>query len=123
MEVTMKEKHRTKKIQRYRKMSVSYTHLRDKERDREGTPRPRLWPLPECFPDGRGTDRLTGQLSHCKMCIRDRIDISMGNLRNNFEEGMSSYNLTFINTIIKYYEKVFPDYVYTSRESIIKSEK
>ena len=38
---------------------------RDKERDREGTPRPRLWPLPECFPDGRGTGRLTGQLSHC----------------------------------------------------------
>ena len=41
---------------------------RDKERDREGTPngahRPRLWPLPECFPDGRGTGRLAGQLSH-----------------------------------------------------------
>lgn len=55
--------------------------------------------------------------------IMDKIDISMGNLRNNFEEGMSRYNLTFINTIIKYYEKVFPDYVYTSRESIIKSEK
>ena len=33
-------------------------------RDREGTPRPRLWPLPECFPDGRGTGRLAGQLSH-----------------------------------------------------------
>ena len=30
-----------------------------------GTLRPRLWPLPECFPDGRGTGRLTGQLSHC----------------------------------------------------------
>ena len=45
--------------------------------------------------------------------IMDKIDISMGNLRNNFEEGMSRYNLTFINTIIKYYEKVFPDYVYT----------
>lgn len=55
--------------------------------------------------------------------IMDKIDIFMGNLRNNFEEGMSRYNLTFINTIIKYYEKVFPDYVYTSRESIIKSEK
>ena len=34
------------------------------KRDREGTLRPRLWPLPECFPDGRGTGRLTGQLSH-----------------------------------------------------------
>ena len=31
---------------------------RYKERDREGTPRPRLWPLPECFPDGRGICRL-----------------------------------------------------------------
>ena len=42
---------------------------RDKERDREGTPRtgahrPRLWPLPECFPDRRGTGRPAGQLSH-----------------------------------------------------------
>ena len=37
----------------------------EKERDREGTLRPRLWPLPECFPDGRGTGRLTGQFSHC----------------------------------------------------------
>ncbi len=24
-----------------------------------------LWPLPECFPDGRGTGRLAGQFSHC----------------------------------------------------------
>ena len=24
-----------------------------------------IWPLPECFPDGRGTGRLAGQLSHC----------------------------------------------------------
>ena len=30
----------------------------------KGQPRPRLWPLPECFPDGRGTGRLAGQLSH-----------------------------------------------------------
>ena len=34
------------------------------KRDREGTLRPRLWPLPECFPDGRGNGRLAGQLSH-----------------------------------------------------------
>ena len=34
------------------------------KREREETLRPRLWPLPECFPDGRGTGRLTGQLSH-----------------------------------------------------------
>lgn len=55
--------------------------------------------------------------------LLDRIDISMGNLRENFSEGMNQYNLTFINRIIKYYEKVFPDFVYTSREGIIKSEK
>lgn len=55
--------------------------------------------------------------------VMDRIDISMGNLRINFGEGMNHYNLTFINQIIKYYEKVFPDFVYTSREGIIKSEK
>ena len=35
------------------------------KRDREGMLRPRLWPLPECFPDGRGTGRLAGQFSHC----------------------------------------------------------
>ena len=45
--------------------------------------------------------------------LLDRIDISMGNLRENFSEGMNQYNLTFINRIIKYYEKVFPDFVYT----------
>ena len=28
------------------------------------TTRPLLWPLSECFPDGRGTGRLAGQLSH-----------------------------------------------------------
>lgn len=55
--------------------------------------------------------------------VMNRIDISMGNLRINFGEGMNHYNLTFINQIIKYYEKVFPDFVYTSREGIIKSEK
>ncbi len=31
----------------------------------KGRSAPRLWPLPECFPDGRGTGRLAGQLSHC----------------------------------------------------------
>ena len=56
-------------------------------------------------------------------CLLDEIDISMGTLRDNFEVGMNRYNLTFINTVIKNYEKVFPDYVFTSRESIIKSEK
>lgn len=55
--------------------------------------------------------------------IMDNIDISMGNLRENFGEGMNRYNLSFINKIIKYYEKVFPDFVYTSREGIVKSEK
>ena len=35
------------------------------KRDREGTLRPRLWPLPECFPDVRGNGRLAGQLSCC----------------------------------------------------------
>ena len=40
-----------------------------KREDREGMPRtgahrPRLWPLPECFSDGRGTGRPAGQLSH-----------------------------------------------------------
>ena len=30
----------------------------------KGHPRPHLWPLPECFPDGRGTGRLAGRLSH-----------------------------------------------------------
>ena len=55
--------------------------------------------------------------------LMEIIDISMGNLRENFSDGMNSYNLTFINKIIKYYEKVFPNFVYTSREGIIKAEK
>ena len=35
-----------------------------REIEKRRTPRPHLWPLPECFPDGRGTGRLAGQLSH-----------------------------------------------------------
>lgn len=54
--------------------------------------------------------------------IMDNIDISMGNLRYNFKEGMNRYNLSFIDRVIEYYEKVFPDYVYTSREGIVKEE-
>jgi len=39
--------------------------IRDKSiENRESESRPRLWPLPECFPDGRGNGRLAGQLSH-----------------------------------------------------------
>ena len=49
----------------YTNKKVKKARDRDKERDREGTLRPRLWPLPECFPDGRGTGRLAGQFSHC----------------------------------------------------------
>ena len=30
----------------------------------KGHPARTYWPLPECFPDGRGTGRLAGQLSH-----------------------------------------------------------
>lgn len=55
--------------------------------------------------------------------LLELIDISLGNLRANFGDGMNGYNLTFINTVIKYYEMIFPEYVFISRESIIKSEK
>ncbi len=36
-----------------------------REREKGHRARPRLWPLPECFSDGRGTGRLAGQFSHC----------------------------------------------------------
>ena len=42
----------------------SSTRDRVRERDREGTTRPLLWPLSECFHDGRGTGRFASQLSH-----------------------------------------------------------
>lgn len=55
--------------------------------------------------------------------LLDRIDISFCFLRQNFEYKNNLYNLQFIERIIKQYEKTFPQYLYTSRESLIKNEK
>ena len=55
--------------------------------------------------------------------LLDQIDISFCFLRQNFEYKNNLYNLQFIERIIKQYEKTFPQYLYTSRESLIKSEK
>lgn len=55
--------------------------------------------------------------------LLDQIDISFCFLRQNFEYKNNLYNLQFIEKIIKQYEKTFPQYLYTSRETLIKSEK
>ena len=55
--------------------------------------------------------------------LLDQIDIGFCFLRENFEYENNLYNLQFIETIIKEYEKTFPQYLYMSRESLIKSEK
>ncbi|MFI3214854.1 MAG: SEC-C metal-binding domain-containing protein [Eubacteriales bacterium] len=55
--------------------------------------------------------------------LLEKIDITMGNLRENFGDGINHYHLPLVNTMIKYYEMLFPEYIFTSRESIIKSEK
>lgn len=55
--------------------------------------------------------------------LLDQIDIDFCFLRENFEYDNNLYNLQFIETIIKEYEKTFPQYLYMSRESLIKSEK
>jgi len=51
-----------------------------------------------------------------------QIEISIGNLQMNFGDEINNYNIMLINFIIKNYEKVFPEYVYLSRESIVKKE-
>ena len=55
--------------------------------------------------------------------LMNRIDISLGNLRDNFEEEMRYYHLPFINQIIKCYEDAYPNFIYSSREGIIKEEE
>ena len=55
----------------------------------------------------------------------DNIDIKLGNLENNFDiyQENDKYNLVFIGRIIKEYQKLFPYRYFSSRESIIKTEK
>ena len=55
--------------------------------------------------------------------LLERIDIELCFLRSNFDYSGNKYNMTFIESAIKQYEKVFPDYIYTSRETAIKSER
>lgn len=86
-----------------------------------------IWCLTESYNIQKKYLSMFHELKHGKYdsawSLLDDIDISMGSLRVNFGDGINYYNLIFINIMIKNYEKVFPDYVYTSRESIIKSEK
>lgn len=51
----------------------------------------------------------------------DSINTDLYYIRNNFGQFENEYNLVFIESIIKEYEKVFPNYLYSSRESLIKS--
>ena len=58
-------------------------------------------------------------------CTLEQIEISLGNLEENFEivQGSDKYHLVFIKQIIKEYQKLFPYRYFFSRECIIKSEK
>lgn len=53
----------------------------------------------------------------------DSINNNLFFIRENFGHLKNDYNLVFISSIIKQYEKVFPNYLYTSRENLIKSQK
>lgn len=55
--------------------------------------------------------------------LKEQIEISLGNLNVNFENEIHQYHLDLISQVLKYYEMVFPDYVFMSREAIIKSER
>lgn len=55
--------------------------------------------------------------------IMDDIDITIGYLRVNFGDGINQYSLPLINNMIKNYEVVYPNYIFMSRESVIKEEK
>ncbi len=66
---------------------------KDKEIEREierGT-RPRLWPLPECFPDGCRTGRLAGQLSCCMGTVHRKAVRVHGFYRQALSEPCSDH--------------------------------
>lgn len=52
-----------------------------------------------------------------------RINTNLSFIRENFGHFGNEYKLVFIESIIKQYEKVFPNYIFSSREMLIKSEK
>lgn len=58
-------------------------------------------------------------------CTLDHIDIELGSLEANFDayQDNDKYHLGFIREMIKKYQKLFPRYLFVSRESIIKGEK
>ena len=55
----------------------------------------------------------------------DRADIAIGYLENNTPFGIDSkdFNIDFIGNMIKNFQKLFPYFIFLSRESIIKEEK
>lgn len=55
----------------------------------------------------------------------DRIDLSIGNLNDNFDITVEDdkYNIVFISKILKEYQKLFPYRYFLSREAIIKDEE
>ena len=63
---------------------------REIEKGRDA-PCPRLWPLPECFPDGRGTGRLAGQLSYCMGTVHRKAVRVHGFYRQALSEPCSDH--------------------------------
>ncbi|WP_195381855.1 YecA family protein [Clostridium perfringens] len=52
----------------------------------------------------------------------DRSDIEFSFLRRHFEYDNKIYNLAFIERKIRDFQKLFPNYIFTSRETIVKSQ-
>lgn len=59
-------------------------------------------------------------------CGLERTDIMIGFLEENYDVGNSltdPFSIVFIKTMIPRYEKLFPKYLFTSRETLIKKQK
>ncbi|MDR0919620.1 MAG: SEC-C domain-containing protein [Oscillospiraceae bacterium] len=56
-------------------------------------------------------------------CLIEEIEILLGQIRNNYIDRISDFNLSFIGKIIYNLEKMFPYKFFLSRENIIKSSK
>lgn len=54
--------------------------------------------------------------------LLERIDIDLSALRPHFDCNNDNYFLLYIGNIIQEYEKLFPYFIFTSREGIIKKE-
>lgn len=54
--------------------------------------------------------------------VLSSIDVSLGNLKFNADFESQYYHIPFISSILRNYEMIYPDFIFTSREMLVEKE-